>query len=491
MSTRKTLNPSDRRATDGDDEQPGLPPHSAGPSDSTNSVYVAIRVRPLNQKEVLGGTGACVEVDRSSGRVVVRPPRPEPGRNREEEFSFDRVMGPDASQEEAYASTGEILLQRFMDGYNGTIMAYGQTSSGKTHSMVGVPGMPGIIPQIAQDLFAALARRGGVGGEGGGGAGLPTGGGGSTPVGSTPVGSTPVGSTPAVGSGAAGGGGARPFTVTVTYVEIYMEHISDLLSSKTPQITSVRGGKSGSVGLKNVDRREVGSAAELLALLEQGGRDRHVGATAMNAQSSRSHSVFTIYLQQNADQGDSSQMEKASAGQMTSKLQLVDLAGSERVENTQSEGQRLKEAGAINKSLSALGNVVNALSSGKRVHIPYRDSKLTHMLQDSIGGNSITMMICMLSPAAANADESISTLGFADRAKHIKNVAKKNLDPQAARVALLVARIQALQVRSATNPPYWVNVNVNVNVNVHVNVNVNVYVYGALVCSMLHNAGER
>ena len=444
MSTRKTLHPSDRRATDGDDEQPGSPPHSAGPSDSTNSVYVAIRVRPLNQKEVLGGTGACVEVDRSSGRVVVRPPRPEPGRNSEEEFSFDRVMGPDASQEEAYASTGEILLQRFMDGYNGTIMAYGQTSSGKTHSMVGAPGMPGIIPQIAQDLFAALARRGGEGGGEGGGAGLPTGGGGTTPV----------GSTPAVGSGVAGGGGARPFTVTVTYVEIYMEHISDLLSSKTPQIVSTRGGKSGSVGLKNVDRREVGSAAELLALLEQGGRDRHVGATAMNAQSSRSHSVLTIYLQQNVDRGDSSQMGQASAGQMTSKLQLVDLAGSERVENTKSEGQRLKEAGAINKSLSALGNVVNALSSGKRVHIPYRDSKLTHMLQDSIGGNSITMMICMLSPAAANADESISTLGFADRAKHIKNVAKKNLDPQAARVALLVARIQALQVRSATNPTY-------------------------------------
>ena len=183
-------------------------------------------------------------------------------------------------------------------------------------------------------------------------------------------------------------------------------------------------------------------------MIAEGNKHRHVGETLMNKDSSRSHSVLTLYID-HYDNGDTAKMTH-----IKSKLHLVDLAGSERADNTGATGQQLKEASMINRSLFMLGNVIHDLTAPRRKgakpkHISYRDSKLTHLLQDSLGGNAITMMICTCSPAAVNEPETKRTLEFADRAKHVKNVAKKNLDPKAALIASLSSEVYALRSENA------------------------------------------
>ena len=197
-------------------------------------------------------------------------------------------------------------------------------------------------------------------------------------------------------------------------------------------------------------------------MIAEGNKQRHVGNTLMNATSSRSHSVLTLYID-HYDNGDTAKMTH-----IKSKLHLVDLAGSERADNTGATGQQLKEASMINRSLFMLGNVIHDLTAPRRKgakpkHISYRDSKLTHLLQDSLGGNAITLMICTCSPAAVNEPETKRTLEFADRAKHVKNVAKKNLDPKAALIASLssevyalrseIAELRALLIAAGITPP--------------------------------------
>lgn len=213
------------------------------------------------------------------------------------------------------------------------------------------------------------------------------------------------------------------FLVRCSYLEIYNESILDLLGSDHDAKHDVKEDPDKGIYVNNLTNVIVKSVPEIERIMNAGMRHRKVGQTAMNDQSSRSHSIFTIYIE-TAVMKDGSQKIKAG------KLNLVDLAGSERQSKTHAEGQRLKEAQKINLSLSALGNVISALVDGKSKHIPYRDSKLTRLLQDSLGGNTKTVMIAAVSPADYNYEETLSTLRYASRAKSIKNKPRINEDPK-------------------------------------------------------------
>jgi hypothetical protein len=200
----------------------------------------------------------------------------------------------------------------------------------------------------------------------------------------------------------------------------------------------------GEIFVEGVSSRRCSSSADLLSLLAEGASRRAVGETNMNAASSRSHAVLTLRL--SLTYGSSGGSGKGLT--RSSKLHLIDLAGSERADSTGAAGERLKEGAQINKSLSALGNVITALTTSGRSHVPYRDSKLTRLLQDSLGGNCVTVMLCCVSPAASSYDETLASLRFAQRAKLVKNVARINVDPAAARMAALEGQLRSLQARS-------------------------------------------
>jgi hypothetical protein len=242
--------------------------------------------------------------------------------------------------------------------------------------------------------------------------------------------------------------GVKCISVSCSLLEIYNEQLNDLLVEGKPRDLQIHhDSREGGRGLyvEGISEHAVESSESLLKLLAQGQARRMVGQTNMNEHSSRSHSVFTLHI------AVSDVDDKEGATQTVAKLHLVDLAGSERQKATGAAGDRLKEGAQINLSLSALGNVINALteSSGKRKHIPYRDSKLTRLLQDSLGGNSYTALICNVSPATANADETVSSLRFAERAKSIENVAVINRDPNSARIAELLDENKALKAKVA------------------------------------------
>ena len=275
-------------------------------------------------------------------------------------------------------------------GYNGTVFAYGQTGSGKTYTMMGADigdgSSKGIIPRIVEQIFDSIMRS----------------------------------------------DGSIEFTVKVSYMEIYMEKIRDLLVPQNDNLP-IHEDKQRGVYVKGLHEFYVGSVGEVYQVLERGGQSRTVAATNMNQESSRSHSIFVIEVtQKNVETGS------ARSG----RLFLVDLAGSEKIEKTGATGQTLEEAKKINKSLSALGMVINALSDGKSSHIPYRDSKLTRILQESLGGNSRTTLIINCSPSGYNEAETISTLRFGERAKTIKQKAKVNEELSPAQLKTLLKKAQ-------------------------------------------------
>ena len=214
------------------------------------------------------------------------------------------------------------------------------------------------------------------------------------------------------------------FLIRASYLEIYNEQVRDLLSANVNARLDIREDPDRGVYVKDLTLHESIDTAGIIKMMAKGTANRSVGATAMNSDSSRSHSIFTVWVEMYSTNADGTESIKAG------KLNLVDLAGSERQSKTQAEGARLKEATKINLSLSALGNVISALVDGKSKHIPYRDSKLTRLLQDSLGGNTKTLMIAAISPADNNYDETLSTLRYANRAKNIKNKAKINEDPK-------------------------------------------------------------
>uniref|UniRef100_A0A2K5YNV3 Kinesin family member 5A n=1 Tax=Mandrillus leucophaeus TaxID=9568 RepID=A0A2K5YNV3_MANLE len=328
------------------------------------SIKVLCRFRPLNQAEILRGD-KFIPIFQGDDSVVIggKP------------YVFDRVFPPNTTQEQVYHACAMQIVKDVLAGYNGTIFAYGQTSSGKTHTMEGKlhdPQLMGIIPRIARDIFNHIYSM----------------------------------------------DENLEFHIKVSYFEIYLDKIRDLLDVTKTNL-SVHEDKNRVPFVKGCTERFVSSPEEILDVIDEGKSNRHVAVTNMNEHSSRSHSIFLINIKQ-----ENMETEQKLSG----KLYLVDLAGSEKVSKTGAEGAVLDEAKNINKSLSALGNVISALAEGTKSYVPYRDSKMTRILQDSLGGNCRTTMFICCSPSSYNDAETKSTLMFGQRAKTIKNTASVNLE---------------------------------------------------------------
>ncbi|CAF1468679.1 unnamed protein product [Adineta steineri] len=323
------------------------------------NIRVVARFRPLNKSEKCAGSESVVTFPTDKDDTILIKGR---------SYIVDKVFRSNATQEEVYNETAKEIVKDVLSGYNGTIFAYGQTSSGKTHTMEGVMGssaQQGIIPRIVQDIFNHRCTL----------------------------------------------DANFPFQIKISYFEIYRDTIRDLLDVSKTNLAIHEHTKCPPY-VQGVTERFVSSPDEILKIMNEGKNNRHIAVTNMNEHSSRSHSVFLIHVQQ----------ENANNGKkLTGKLYLVDLAGSENVSRTGAEGQVLDEAKSINKSLSALGNVISALTGKKKSHIPYRSSKLTHILKESLGGNARTTIILCCSPASYNESETKSTLEFGKRAKKIKN----------------------------------------------------------------------
>ncbi|CAF4180559.1 unnamed protein product, partial [Rotaria magnacalcarata] len=323
------------------------------------NIRVVARFRPLNDSEERAGSKSVVKFPADQEETVLISGKV---------YVFDKVFRPDSTQEKVYNEAAKEIVKDVLSGYNGTIFAYGQTSSGKTHTMEGImgsDGQQGIVPRIVQDIFNHIYTL----------------------------------------------DANLQFQIKVSYFEIYLDKIRDLLDVSKTNL-AVHEDKNRVPYVKGVTERFVSSPDEVFEIMEEGKNNRHIAVTNMNEHSSRSHSVFLIHVKQ-----ENVESEK----KLTGKLYLVDLAGSEKVSKTGAEGQVLDEAKNINKSLSALGNVISALADGTKSHVPYRDSKLTRILQESLGGNARTTIIICCSPASFNESETKSTLEFGKRAKCIKN----------------------------------------------------------------------
>ncbi|KAI1899423.1 hypothetical protein AGOR_G00061630 [Albula goreensis] len=327
-------------------------------------VKVMCRFRPLNESEITRGDKYIPKFKDDDTVLITGKP-----------YIFDRVLPPNTSQEQVYNTCAKQIVKDVLGGYNGTIFAYGQTSSGKTHTMEGKlhnPQLMGIIPRIAHDIFDHIYSM----------------------------------------------DENLEFHIKVSYFEIYLDKIRDLLDVSKTNL-AVHEDKNRVPYVKGCTERFVSSPEEVMDVIDEGKSNRHVAVTNMNEHSSRSHSIFLINIKQ-----ENIETEKKLSG----KLYLVDLAGSEKVSKTGAEGAVLDEAKNINKSLSALGNVISALAEGTKTHVPYRDSKMTRILQDSLGGNCRTTIIICCSPSVFNEAETKSTLMFGQRAKTIKNTVSVNLE---------------------------------------------------------------
>ncbi|CAI2161819.1 17640_t:CDS:2 [Funneliformis geosporum] len=395
---------------------------TGGGSEKT-SVQVAIRIRPITNEDT---TNLPTRFQRQilsaspPNQVIVQS-------EKKQSFSFDYVFGPEATQHDVYDKAIVKLVENFLEGYNVTILAYGQTSSGKTHTMGTAdntsipPESKGIIPRAMQTLFSSM-------------------------------------NAPHYKS--------RKFSLKVSFIEIYNEDLIDLLGESygdsRPQVT-IREDTKGNILWSGLQEIRVNSVNEVMGHLTRGSANRQVGATDMNAQSSRSHAIFSVTMIQQKFVGSSTAQAPARPGtpskmlepkfgirsqsstnnlrmsrridegefvSVTSKFHFVDLAGSERLKRTSAVGERAKEGISINSGLLALGNVISALGDPNKAkhttHIPYRDSKLTRLLQDSLGGNAQTLMIACVSPAEYNLSETVNTLKYANRARNIKNSATVN-----------------------------------------------------------------
>lgn len=375
------------------------------------NVKVAVRCRPLSSKEIRENHSEIITMQGSS--VTIRRPEGQRGHGEDKEktFNFDFCYFTDSVQEQVYKDLGIPLVKQALEGFNGTIFAYGQTGSGKTFSMMGSADMPGIIPQLNNGLFDHIDEK----------------------------------ADQLISEHeAAGEKSETRFMVTVSFLEIYNEIIKDLLNPSSKQLNIRENPKDG-IYVEDLCNLIVRSPEDIMSLIEQGNTVRKVAATKMNEQSSRSHSCFTIKVEQMTTTVLDGGKERKKM--VNAKLNLVDLAGSERAAKTGASGSTLKEGANINKSLMALGTVINALAEAKKgkQHIPYRDSKLTRLLQESLGGNSATVMLAALSPASYNYDETLGTLRYANRAKNIENSAVRNEDVHEKEIRNLKAEIEKLR----------------------------------------------
>ncbi|GAP85834.2 putative kinesin-II 85 kDa subunit [Rosellinia necatrix] len=379
------------------------------------NIKVVVRCRPFNSREIDRGSKCIVEMKNNQTVLTVPPDSSHGGKGPKDlapkAFAFDRSYwsfdknDPNyAGQENLHDDLGKPLLDNAFQGYNNCIFAYGQTGSGKSYSMMGYGKEHGIIPKICQDMFERI--------------------------------------------GALQQDKNTRCTVEVSYLEIYNERVRDLLNPSTKGNLKVREHPSTGPYVEDLAKLVVGSFQEIENLMDEGNKARTVAATNMNETSSRSHAVFTLILTQKSYDTDTKmELEKQA------KISLVDLAGSERATSTGATGARLKEGAEINRSLSTLGRVIAALadlSTGKKKKgaggtVPYRDSVLTWLLKDSLGGNSMTAMIAAISPADINYDETLSTLRYADSAKRIKNHAVINEDANARMIRELKEELSLLR----------------------------------------------
>ncbi|XP_021393291.2 kinesin-like protein KIF7 isoform X2 [Lonchura striata] len=365
-------------------------------------VRVAVRVRPLLPREALRGHRPCLRSDSATGEVAL-------GRRR---FRFAAVLPEAAGQAAVYRACVQPLLRAFFRGFNATVFAYGQTGSGKTYT-IGEASVAsinedeqGIIPRAMAETFRLIDENDLI-----------------------------------------------DYTVRVSYLEVYKEEFRDLLQVDTAsKDIQIREDDKGNIVLCGVKESEVEGLDEVLSLLEMGNTAKHTGATHINRQSSRSHTIFTVTMEQRRGAGRLPLHHRPPAvpapGQvLVSKFHFVDLAGSERIVKTGNTGERLKESIQINCGLLALGNVISALGDPRRktTHIPYRDSKITRILKDSLGGNAQTVMIACVSPSSSDFDESLNTLNYANRAQNIQNKAVVNCRKETEHIEELHLQIKNLQ----------------------------------------------
>ncbi|GJQ66792.1 kinesin-2B [Trypoxylus dichotomus] len=335
-------------------------------SEESENVKVAVRVRPLNKKELREGLENITSIDKENNVIsLAKPALPD---EHPKSFKFDYIFPEDCTQIHLYNQIAYPIVEKVFQGYNGTIFAYGQTGAGKTYTMMGKQDdsmQKGILPNTFRHIFNKISNC----------------------------------------------DNGKSALITISYLEIYNEDVRDLLSPNPNTKLEVRERLDIGVYVKDLTAYTVKSIQEINELMDKGNANRFTRSTLMNDLSSRSHAIFTMTIECNDTEGKT----------LIGKLNLVDLAGSERLGRTHATGDRLKEASNINQSLSALGIVISALINDKITHVPYRNSKLTRLLQDSLGGNSQTAMIAMISPSENDYEESICTLRYASRVKYIKN----------------------------------------------------------------------
>uniref|UniRef100_A0A671YSZ1 Kinesin family member 21A n=1 Tax=Sparus aurata TaxID=8175 RepID=A0A671YSZ1_SPAAU len=394
-----------------------------GPDES--SVRVALRIRPQLAKEKIEGCHIC---------TFVMPGEPQVVLGKDKAFTYDHVFDMDTQQETIYNHCTEKLIEGCFEGYNATIFAYGQTGSGKTYTMgtgfdvnIGEEEL-GIIPRAVNHLFRGIEER--------------------------------------IQAATEQGKPVPEFKINAQFLELYNEEVLDLFDStrdiearKQRSNIKIHEDANGGIYTVGVTTRTVNSAAEMIQCLKLGALSRTTASTQMNVQSSRSHAIFTIHLCQvrvcSADNDDNTTDNRLTNNSeinefetLTAKFHFVDLAGSERLKRTGATGDRAKEGISINCGLLALGNVISALGdrSKRSTHVPYRDSKLTRLLQDSLGGNSQTMMIACISPSDRDFMETLNTLKYANRARNIKNKVVVNQDRASQQISALRTEIARLQM---------------------------------------------
>uniref|UniRef100_A0A672QEZ4 Kinesin family member 21A n=1 Tax=Sinocyclocheilus grahami TaxID=75366 RepID=A0A672QEZ4_SINGR len=380
------------------------------------------RIRPQLAKEKIEGCHICTFVTPGEPQVVL---------GKDKAFTYDYVFDMDSTQDTIYANCTEKLIEGCFEGYNATIFAYGQTGSGKTYTMgtgfdVTIPDEElGIIPRAVSHLYKGIEQR--------------------------------------CQAAADQGRPVPEFKISAQFLELYNEEVLDLFDTtrdiemkKQKSHIKIHEDASGSIYTVGVTTRTVSSEAEMMQCLKLGALCRTTASTQMNVQSSRSHAIFTIHICQvrvcqdnetdNRLANSSSEMEEFET--LTAKFHFVDLAGSERLKRTGATGDRAKEGISINCGLLALGNVISALGdrSKRSTHVPYRDSKLTRLLQDSLGGNSQTVMISCTSPSDQDFMETLNTLKYANRARNIKNKVVVNQDKASQQISALRTEIARLQM---------------------------------------------
>ncbi|KAG8188866.1 hypothetical protein JTE90_018272 [Oedothorax gibbosus] len=348
----------------------------------------------MSEKEKAANYHSVVKLYPERGGIEILPNNKQSSKH----FTFDAVYDG-ASQADIYDEVFRPLVDSVINGFNGTIIAYGQTGAGKTYTMEGVIGNTeheGVIPNSFKHIFSYIARSENT-----------------------------------------------QFLVSASYLEIYQEEVRDLLSPEPTRKLEVRERNDTGVYVKDLTVCVCKTIQDLEKVMTDGKHNRSIGTTNMNAHSSRSHAIFIISIESCENNVEGNQHVKIG------KLNLVDLAGSEKQAKTGAVGSTQKESIKINLSLSALGNVISALVDGKSTHVPYRDSKLTRLLQDSLGGNAKTIMIANIGPASYNYEETITTLRYANRAKNIKNKPIVNVDPKDAILLQYQQEINRLKAQLA------------------------------------------